>query len=143
MRTAQRSRSERGGVDIAVKAVELEAERIHTVCARVRERLPEDQAPSCEAFVRQYYHWVPAEDLAGRSSIDLYGAAVSHWNLTQLRMPGEIKLRVFNPEFEQHGWQSPHTVVQIVTDDMPFLVDSVTTGPPCGATAIRAAQTRG
>ena len=35
-------------------------------------------------------------------------------------------MRVYNPDFEQHGWQSPHTVVEIVTDDMPFLVDSVT-----------------
>src|SRR3546814_20122485 len=27
---------------------------------------------------------------------------------------------------KQHGWESPHTVLQIVNDDMPFLVDSVT-----------------
>ena len=38
---------------------------------------------------------------------------------------GEIKLRVYNPKLEQHGWQSTHTVVEIVNDDMPFLVDSV------------------
>ena len=35
-------------------------------------------------------------------------------------------MRVYNPDFEQHGWQSPHTVIEIVTDDMPFIVDSVT-----------------
>ena len=29
------------------------------------------------------------------------------------------------PTSSASGWQSPHTVVQIVTDDMPFLVDSV------------------
>src|SRR3712207_5103793 len=34
------------------------------------------------------------------------------------------KLRVYNPRFEEHGWQSTHTVVEIVNDDMPFLVDS-------------------
>src|SRR5262249_32612615 len=33
--------------------------------------------------------------------------------------------RVYNPTFEQHGWQSPHTAIEIVSDDMPFLVDSV------------------
>ena len=32
---------------------------------------------------------------------------------------------MFNPDLATNGWQSPHTVVQIVTDDMPFLVDSV------------------
>jgi glutamate dehydrogenase len=111
---------------LALKAVDLEAELIDTVCARVRDRIPDAQAGPCETFVRQYYHWVPAEDLADRSPLDLYGAAVAHWNLAQHRAPGEAKVHVYNPEFEHHGWQSPHTVVEIVSDDMPFIVDSVT-----------------
>jgi glutamate dehydrogenase len=111
---------------MAVKAAELEAELIDAVCARLRERLPENQASRCDVFVRQYYHWVPADDLAGRSSLDLYGAALTHWNVLQKRAPGEIKVHVYNPDFEHHGWQSSHTVAEIVTDDMPFLVDSVT-----------------
>ncbi len=111
---------------MAVRTTEAEAELIAGVCRRVRERLAGDQVGSCEAFVRQYYHWVPPDDLADRSSLDLYGAAVSHWNLTAHRHPGEVKLRVYNPEFEQHGWQSPHTVIEVVSDDMPFVVDSVT-----------------
>ena len=39
--------------------------------------------------------------------------------------PGHAKVRVYNPQIEQHGWQSTHTIVEVVTDDMPFLVDSV------------------
>ena len=111
---------------MAVKGAELESELIDTVCDRVRARLPADQATPCEAFVRQYYQWVPAEDLADRNPLDLYGAAVAHWNLAQQRAPGEAKVRVYNPDFEQHGWQSPHTLIEIVSDDMPFIVDSVT-----------------
>ena len=34
-------------------------------------------------------------------------------------------MRAYNPTFEQHGWQSPHTAIDIVSDDMPFIVDSV------------------
>ena len=34
-------------------------------------------------------------------------------------------MRVYNPRFEENGWQSTHTAVEIVTDDMPFLIDSV------------------
>ena len=111
---------------MAVKTGELEAEVIDAVCARVRERLPGRQAGPCESFVRQYYQWVPLDDLADRDPLDLYGAAVAHWNLTQQREPGEVKVHVYNPDFEQHGWRSPHTVIELVTDDMPFLVDSVT-----------------
>jgi glutamate dehydrogenase len=111
---------------MAVKGADLESELIGTVCERVRERLPAEQVTPCEAFVRQYYQWVPAEDLADRNPLDLYGAAVAHWNLAQHRAPGESKVRVYNPDFEQNGWQSPHTVIEIVSDDMPFIVDSVT-----------------
>src|SRR5690606_9367347 len=42
------------------------------------------------------------------------------------RKPGTAILRLFNPSLKTHGWESPHTVLQIVNDDMPFLVDSVT-----------------
>jgi glutamate dehydrogenase len=108
------------------KTAELEAELIEAVCARVRERLPEGQAGPCESFVRQYYQWVPLEDLIGRDPLDLYGAAVAHWKLAQQRKPGEVNVHVYNPDFEQHGWRSPHSVLELVTDDMPFLVDSVT-----------------
>ncbi len=111
---------------MALKAADLEAELIETVCTRVRERISTDHATACEEFVRQYYHWVPAEDLAERRPLDLYGAAVAHWNLAQQRSPGEAKVRAYNPDYEQHGWQSPHTVIEIVADDMPFMVDSVT-----------------
>ena len=100
-------------------------ELLDKVLARVREQLPEDQAPQVEEFVRQYYGWVAAEDLAGRSSIDVYGAAVAQWSFARRRTPGEAAIRVCNPHFEEHGWQSSHTVVEMVNDDMPFLVDSV------------------
>jgi glutamate dehydrogenase len=111
---------------MAVKSAEVENELIDAVCARIRERLPNEQAGPCMSFVRQYYHWVPAEDLAERDPLDLYGAAVAMWNLLQQREPEEMKVHVYNPDFEQHGWSSPHTVVEIVTKDMPFMVDSVT-----------------
>src|SRR5207244_5009019 len=34
-------------------------------------------------------------------------------------------VHVYTPRAEEHGWQSTHSVVEIVTDDMPFLVDSI------------------
>jgi glutamate dehydrogenase len=99
-------------------------ELLDKVVGRVRDQLPEDQAPQVEEFVRQYYAWVPLDDLADRSPIDIYGAAVAHWGFVRQRTAGSAKIRVFNPQFEEHGWQSTHTVIEIVNDDMPFLVDS-------------------
>jgi glutamate dehydrogenase len=103
-------------------------ELLDKVVARVKEQMPDDRAPQVEEFVRQYYAWVPREDLADRSPIDVYGAAVAHWSFANERAPGTAKVRTYNPHFEEHGWQSTHTVVEIVTDDMPFLVDSMRMG---------------
>jgi glutamate dehydrogenase len=99
-------------------------ELLDKALARVREQLPEDQAPQVEEFVRQYYAHIPVEDLADRSAIDVYGAAVAHWSFARQRTLGTAKVRVYNPNFEEQGWQSTHTVIEIVNDDMPFLVDS-------------------
>jgi glutamate dehydrogenase len=99
-------------------------ELLDKVVARIRDQLPEDQAPQVEEFVRQYYGWVSEEDLNERSPVDVYGVAVAHWNFARQREPGSAKIRVYNPRFEEHGWQTTHTVVEMVNDDMPFLVDS-------------------
>ena len=103
----------------------IEAALIDTVCSRVRERVDGADAERVERFVRLYYGWVPPEDLAGRDPLDIYGAALAHWNLMYKRAPGRPRCASTTRDFEQHGWQSTHTVVEIVTDDMPFLVDSV------------------
>ncbi len=99
---------------------------IEQLCSWAREQMPDGQAVRCQQFVRQLYQWVPEEDLADRDPRDLFGAALSQWRLAQHRRPGETQLRVYNPHPEQDGWISPHTVIEIVGDDMPFTVDSVT-----------------
>jgi glutamate dehydrogenase len=78
-------------------------------------------------FLGRYYRHVPVEDLAERDPIDLAGAALSHRLLAAARPQGVANVRVFTPTVDEFGWTSGHTVVEIVTDDMPFLVDSVTT----------------
>ena len=44
----------------------------------------------------------------------------------QDRPAGSLKLRLFNPSQEVDGWQSPHTVVAMLNNDMPFIIDLVT-----------------
>ena len=102
------------------------SERIDQVLALVREKVAPEARGPVEAFVRGYYRQVDPGDLAERAAADLYGAALSHWNFARRREPGAPKVRVFNPSVGEHGWQSSHTVIEIVNDDMPFLVDSVT-----------------
>ncbi len=95
------------------------------VVAMARERAP-DVAALFEPFVRHYYGLADADDVVSRSVADLYGAAMAHWQLGQKFVSGEPRIRIYNPTLDQHGWHCNHTVVEIVNDDMPFLVDSVT-----------------
>ena len=91
----------------------------------IDERNDEQQAELLKDFSSLYYSAAPMEELLARSVEDLYGSTLSCWHLIQSRKPGEAKVRVFNPDYENHGWQSLHTVIEIVCEDMPFLVDSV------------------
>jgi glutamate dehydrogenase len=77
-------------------------------------------------FLGQYYRYVSPQDVLQRDPVDVFGAALSHYRLAQQRPQGRPLVRVSTPTVEENGWQCGHTVVEVVTDDMPFLVDSVT-----------------
>ena len=86
---------------------------------------PADRSPAQRVIAGFYEHVSPA-DVAGRGLRDLGGAALSLWRFAGRRRPGHPKIRIYNPETAADGWSSPHTIVEVVNDDMPFLVDSVT-----------------
>lgn len=78
------------------------------------------------AYLQRYYLHTAPEDVTGRDPVDLFGAASSHYRLAENRPQGTANVRVHTPTVEENGWTSSHSVVEVVTDDMPFLVDSVT-----------------
>src|ERR1700761_9435026 len=79
-----------------------------------------------QRYVRSYFRGVGEEDLAERTPTALASAALDHLAFGSERRPaGQSLVRVFNPERSSDGFESPHTVVMLVTDDAPFLVDSL------------------
>ncbi|MEU9479761.1 NAD-glutamate dehydrogenase [Streptomyces sp. NPDC048191] len=78
------------------------------------------------AFLQRYYLHTAPEDLTDRDPVDVFGAALSHYRLAENRPQGTANVRVHTPTVEENGWTCSHSVVEVVTDDMPFLVDSVT-----------------
>ncbi|MCF6355559.1 MAG: NAD-glutamate dehydrogenase [Candidatus Polarisedimenticolaceae bacterium] len=91
----------------------------------LQERLPRHGIEPIIHFARLYYARSAAEDLLSLSLENLYGSLLSHWHLVEHRKPGTPLIHVYNPVYEEHSWHSPHTVIEVVTDDMPFLVDSL------------------
>ena len=101
-------------------------ELLDRICECARWRLGEDQAAAISPYLRQYYARVPLDEIADRGPDALFGAAYAHWRSGERRQGGTALVRAYNPRLDEHGWRSEHTVVEIVTDDMSFLVDSVT-----------------
>ena len=79
------------------------------------------------AFINSYYRGVDEDDLREAGAETLAMAAISHLELGLSN--GGVASRssaIWNPDAERDGWSTPRTVVEVVTDDMPFLVDSLT-----------------
>ena len=76
-------------------------------------------------YLKQYYSDVPAEDLAERSADTLARIALSHLEFAGKRRRGQPLVRVLNPSEGADGYKADRTYVEMVNDDMPFLVDSV------------------
>ncbi len=98
---------------------------VERVTALVGERLDVSIRRLGAEFIGCYLAGCDPVDLTRRPTTDLYGAAISHFRLGQKRSVGTPAVAIVNPTAGGDGWQSAHTVVMIVTDDMPFLVDSV------------------
>ncbi len=79
-----------------------------------------------EAYIRHYYSHVDSEDLAARRPEDLFGMAADHRELGRTWTSGTVAIKAINPRGEIVGWDSQHSVLMVVTDDLPFLVDSIT-----------------
>ncbi|MEM7584420.1 MAG: NAD-glutamate dehydrogenase domain-containing protein, partial [Acidobacteriota bacterium] len=83
--------------------------------------LADDTQPSgLEAFVRHCCEDLTPEDLGHAEGEALPGAMLELLALGAQREVGKLRLRITNPEFGRDD----RTVIQVVSDDMPFLVDS-------------------
>ena len=107
-------------------AERLKADLINKAIARSRRRLGKNAQRRFAGFLRAYYANVPPRDIRDMTPETLFGLAHCHWKQGQTRPRRKPLIRVFNPDPKKDGWHSDHTVIEIINDDMPFLVDSVT-----------------
>ncbi|WP_413204453.1 NAD-glutamate dehydrogenase [Rhodospirillum sp. A1_3_36] len=99
---------------------------VSKVIAMIGSRLDGDSAALATDFARLYFANVPPDDLTDTDADSQFGQVLSLWAFVRDRKPGAPKIRAYNPTVEEHGWRCAHTVVEVINDDMPFLVDSMT-----------------
>src|SRR3954468_2804156 len=71
------------------------------------------------ALLQRYYFGEPAAEVLGHDPAELAGLALGHLKLAEVRPQGSATVDV-------QRLDDGRGIVRIVTDDMPFLVDSVT-----------------
>ena len=87
---------------------------------------PKASAALVDEFAQRLYRNVSRDDLAGRDHSNIYGAIVGLWHsFNDYESNTKATIKVYNPEVSKHGWESPHTIIEIIQTDMPFMVDSV------------------
>ena len=92
----------------------------------ILNKMPADRAGIVDMFAKRLYRTISADDLKTRDASNMYGAMVGLWHsFAKYESTDKATIKVYNPEVSKHGWKSPHTIVEIIQTDMPFMVDSV------------------
>ena len=110
---------------MTMTAEQRQVDIVDRLAAEARKRVSAEHTDSAEHFVRRYFAHVAPDDVIYTSFDTLLGGALSLWEYGAERKPGVPKVRLFNPAQDQNGWGLEHTVIEVINDDMPFLVDSV------------------
>src|SRR3954452_6991296 len=99
-----------------------------TLLDLIGERTPAERAPAVRAFAQAFLRRLAAdEDGEGALVAEvLCGEIVGLFEFASARGEAPIAVRAFNPSLEEHGYETPCSVVETSTEDWPFLVDSVT-----------------
>jgi glutamate dehydrogenase len=98
---------------------------VDAILQQIQSRLGATQSREALAFASHFFRRVSADDIAARPLEQWVGLVLGLLDFVRVRKSGAPSIRVFNPTLEQNGWETTHTVIDILTDDMPFLVDSV------------------
>ena len=119
-------------VDVTTFEVELEQEKTEKIAqvaargAKIAAELGQDP-DAVQMFLQHYFRHVDADDVDKRSVENLLGLVESHYRAAMHRPAARAVIKIRTPSQTDDGWTAGGaTVVQIVTDDRPFLVDSVT-----------------
>ncbi len=103
-----------------------DASLLEPVFAAIRKLAGKTRQDDAAAFANAFYQRMGEDELPLHTPDGWAALAHDFLEFARARKPGAVNIRLFNPVQNDHGWETPHTVMQVVNDDMPFLVDSVT-----------------
>ena len=102
-----------------------ESKRLEPILSQISAQAGASRQREAQAFAAHFFRHVPADDIATRDPAEWARIAQFMLEFARQRKAQAAKIRVFNPHKDSEGFESGHTLVAVATDDMPFLVDSV------------------
>lgn len=93
---------------------------------KAQEHIPEKSALDYKSFLKVFFDRVPKEDVAMMAPENLAYTAQQHLKLAHERDENDApSISIYTPTSKKEGWDAGRTIIDIVNDDMAFLVDSV------------------
>ncbi len=77
-------------------------------------------------FAEQFYSAMLVSDLAKLEAGASMNMVRSMFEFFKQRAFHEPKIRIFSPDISEHGYAAKSLVIELINDDMPFLIDSLT-----------------
>ena len=110
---------------IQPQAVVADPPKLRDVLEAARAKLAPGERPLVEAFVRQLFDKAGADVLDTGAVPELAAIAVTGCRFVLDRNLQEPRVRVFDPDLTNHGWEASCTVVESVMRDRPFIIDTI------------------
>lgn len=99
---------------------------LEKVVELIDKKVPASQSANVQEFAKRLYHNMASDDFNHRNDSDMYGAVLGLWHsFNEYKSGDKALIKVYNPDVPNDGWESPHTIIEIIQTDMPFMVDSV------------------
>ncbi len=111
---------------MSVKSDKNSALMIGKIISATRKHMGKSKSGMAERYIKQYFGNVPPASFSDHKAGHLSAMALNHLSMTENRKIGQDCIRVYNSNLARDGWQSEKSVLEIVTEDKPFLVDSIT-----------------
>ncbi|OJW53910.1 MAG: hypothetical protein BGO67_07535 [Alphaproteobacteria bacterium 41-28] len=108
------------------KREEHKLEILDQIAKGIKLKVPLKLRKAAKTFAEIFYTNVSIDDLEEVSVESLITSVDEMWNFSLVRAPEQVKIRAFVEKREIKSNILPKTIVEIVNENMPFLVDSVT-----------------
>jgi len=112
------------GIDMQNNKTQNDSVLFKNLLKLINSKFGKRQATLVSEFARYFCTNITAGDVEFKDASDLYSPIVSLWRFIQ-ENESNTCLRVYSPELENDGWQTQHSVIELLHPDMPFLVDSI------------------